>query len=201
MSNTAKKKTEILEQLATPKGTAKYAWLEKPDNSEYGKNKYKCWVLLEKGVEANDKFAQKIKDLHKQCKGKADSCPVKDGDELAEENEKQEAFRGFWAVKASTKKKPALRNPANKPLVGPAPRSGDLVRLALAAAKFDTGANKGCTLYLNAVQLLERRTNDGSNLFGDESAEYELPDSDDDGGFRDESGADSDSDEGNDGDY
>lgn len=199
--STTKKKTEILEQLATPKGTAKYAWLDKPDNSEYGKGKFKCWVLLEKGVEVNDKFAQKIKDLHKQCKGKSDSCPVKDGDEMAEENSKLEAFRGFWAVKSSTKKKPALKNPANKTLVGPAPRSGDLVRLALAAAKFDTGANKGCTLYLNAVQLLERRTQDGSNLFDDESGEYDLPDTDDDGGFRDETADHEDDNGDNGGDY
>lgn len=178
------KKTKVLEKLVTPPGTAKYAWLDKPDNSEYGKGKYKCGQLLEKGDPKVEALVQKLRDLHKAHKGKASNFPVKDGDALAEEDEKKESLRGHWLIVAKTKQKPDLRNSA-KQIIKDAPRSGDLVRLAVAVASFDTGANKGITLYLNAVQLLERRAVSGGDMFDDVSDEYEAA-SDTSGGRSDD---------------
>lgn len=162
-----KPKTKIVYKGATPAGTLTWAWLDKPDNSEYGKGKYKCALRLEKGVAANDAYARKIIDLHKAAKGKKDTCPIKDGDAMAEENEKRENMRGFWVLSAKSKNKPdqvdALRNPLKATA-----KSGDLGKLSIAVSEFDTGANKGVTIYLNKVQLLERRANDDDG-FEDET--------------------------------
>lgn len=185
MTKTAKK-TLIIGKLVTPAGTAKWAWLEKPDNSEFGKNKYKCALVLDKGVEKNDELVKKLRDLHKANKGKADTSPVKDGDAMAEENEKNEALRGKWLITAKSSNAPGLVDAAKKKL-NKAPRSGDLVKLAVAIASYDTGANKGVTLYLNAVQLLERRAQDGVDMFADESDEFGSDASDESNDAADES--------------
>jgi hypothetical protein len=169
--NTAK--TKIIEKIVTPAGTAKWAWLEKPDTSEYGKNRYKCALVLDKGDDAVEALVKKLRDLHKQHKGKADTSPVKDGDAMAEDDEKHEALRGKWLISAKSNRAPGLRNSDPKKKLAKAPRSGDLVKLAVAVASYDTGANKGVTMYLNAVQLLERREQDGADMFEDESSKFE----------------------------
>lgn len=166
-----KKKTKVVLKGATPAGTLTWAWLEKPDTSEYGKNKYKVTILLKKGEGKNDEFAKKLNDLHKAAKGKADTRPAKDGDAMAEENEKREAMRGFWVLSFKSNNKPEQVDASKKPLKLSA-KSGDFGKVAFAAAEFDTGANKGVTLYLNAVQLLERRAPSATDAFGDESDEY-----------------------------
>jgi hypothetical protein len=173
--NTAKIK--IIEKTVTPAGTAKWVWLEKPDTSEFGKNKYKCALVLDKGDDAAEAFVKKLRDLHKQHKGKADTSPVKDGDAMAEENEKYEALRGAWLISAKSKNAPGLVNSAGHK-TAKAPRSGDLVKLAVALGSYEKGANKGVTLYLNAVQLLERRSQDGVGMFEDESSKF-APEADD----------------------
>ncbi|AMR79426.1 ssDNA-binding protein [Cupriavidus nantongensis] len=168
----AKKKSKIIEKAVTPKGTLIYAWVDKPDNSEYGKGKYKCGILLEKGVKANDEFAKKLNSLHKAAKGKSDARPAKDGDELAEDNEKKEKLRGFWVITAKSQNKPSQKAADGKTDLKETARSGDFGRLSVAIAEYDAGANKGVTLYLNGLKLLERRA--GHDLgFEDESDDYE----------------------------
>ncbi|WP_197341594.1 ssDNA-binding protein [Ralstonia solanacearum] len=168
----AKKKSKIIEKCVSPKGIFIYAWLAKPDNSEYGKGKFKCAILLEKGVKVNDEFAKKLNAAHKAAKGKLDSRPAKDGDELAEDNEKKEKLRGYWVITAKTKQKPTQKAADGKTELKETARSGDFGRMSVALAEYDTGANKGVTLYLNGIKLLERRA--GEDLgFEDESDEYE----------------------------
>jgi hypothetical protein len=166
-----KPKTKIVYKGATPPGLFTWLWVEKPDNSEYGKGKFKAALRLKKGEAGNDAYARKIIDLHKAAKGKAGTCPVKDGDKMAEENDKREAMRGFWVVSAKSKNKPEQVDVKNTPLKATA-KSGDFGRLAIAASEFDTGANKGVTLYLNALRLLERRATSAVDDFGDEDGDY-----------------------------
>ena len=168
-------KTKTLLKFVTQAGTATLAYLDKPDTSKLGKNKYKCGVLLEKGVEANDQLAAKLKELHKAAKGVASKAPVKDGDKLAEEDgEKYERLRGFWQIIAKSNEKPTVVGPkgAKGGPIAKAPRSGDLIKLALAAAEYHGEEGSGVTLFLNAVQLLERRASSGADAFGDESESY-----------------------------
>ncbi|AOK28862.1 MULTISPECIES: ssDNA-binding protein [Burkholderia] len=173
----AKKKSKIVGKFVTPKGVFQYAWLDKPDNSEYGKGKYKCAILLEQGVKENDEFAKKLNDLHKAARGKNDAKPAKDGSALADEaaeegNDKKERLRGFWVITAKSKQKPEQKAADGKTSLKETAKSGDFGRLSVAAAEYDTGSNKGVTLYLNGVKLLERRAQ--SDLgFEDESEDYE----------------------------
>ncbi|WP_179255420.1 ssDNA-binding protein [Burkholderia sp. HI2714] len=161
----------------TPKGVFQYAWLDKPDNSEYGKGKFKCAILLEQGVAENDAFAKKLNELHKAAKGKNDAKPAKDGSALADAaaedgNDKKERLRGFWVITAKSKQKPEQKAADGKTTLKESAKSGDYGRMSVAAAEYDTGSNKGVTLYLNGIKLLERRAQ--SDLgFEDESEDYE----------------------------
>lgn len=163
----AKKKVNVVFKGVTPAGIGSWLWVDKPDNSEYGKGKYKAALKLAKGDEKNDAFARKLIDLHKAAKGKKDTCPVKDGDAMAEDNDKREAMRGYWVLSAKSKNKPDQIDAKKVPLKATA-KSGDYIKLAIAAAEFDTGANKGVTLYLNALQLLERRAASSADDFDEE---------------------------------
>jgi hypothetical protein len=163
----AKKKVNVVYKGVTPAGVFAWAWVDKPDNSEYGKGKYKCALKLAKGEGKNDEFARKLIDLHKAAKGKKDTCPVKDGDAMAEDNDKREGMRGFWVLSAKSKNKPDQID-AKKVALKATAKSGDFGKLAIAAAEFDTGANKGVTLYLNALQLLERRAASSTDDFDTE---------------------------------
>lgn len=172
-----KGKSKIVGKFVTPKGVFQYAWLDKPDNSEYGKGKYKCAILLEQGVTENDEFAANLNALHKAAKGKADSRPAKDGSALADAamedgNDKKERLRGFWVITAKSKLKPEQKAADGKTKLNETAKSGDFGRMSVAAGEYDTGSNKGVTLYLNGIKLLERRA--ASDLgFEDESDDYE----------------------------
>ncbi|QPC30484.1 DUF2815 family protein [Caldimonas thermodepolymerans] len=165
---------KTVEKGVTPRGTFQWAWLDKPD-TKFDKSKYKVTIILEKGVPENDAFAKRLNDLHKAAKGNAEHRPAKDGDALAEDDEKKERFRGHWVVTFKTKNKPELRGPGGKnDVLAVAPRSGDYGRVAYAVAESGQGsAYRGVILYLNAVQLLERRAvSSGADMFEDESDEF-----------------------------
>jgi hypothetical protein len=180
MAEAKKGKSKIVGKFVTPKGVFKYAWLSKPDNSEYGKGKYKCAILLEQGVKENDDFAAKLNALHKVAKGKVDARPAKDGSALAdaaqeEGNDKKESLRGHWVITAKSKQKPEQKAADGKTDLRETVKSGDYGRLSIAASEYDTGSNRGVTLYLNGVKLLERRAQ--SDLgFDDETDDYENDD-------------------------
>lgn len=177
MAEAKKGKSKIVGKFVTPKGVFQYAWLDKPDNSEYGKGKFKCALLLEQGVAENDAFAKKLNELHKVAKGKNDAKPAKDGSALADAaaedgNDKKERLRGFWVITAKSKQKPEQKAADGKTTLKESAKSGDYGRMSVAAAEYDTGSNKGVTLYLNGIKLLERRAQ--SDLgFEDESEDYE----------------------------
>ncbi|QNK67700.1 ssDNA-binding protein [Variovorax sp. PAMC26660] len=86
---------------------------------------------------------------------------------MAEDNEKREGMRGYWVLSAKSKNKPEQVDSKKAPLKASA-KSGDFGKLSIAAAEFDTGANKGVTLYLNALQLLERRAASAVDDFDEE---------------------------------
>lgn len=158
----AKTKSIPLAKGATPKGILTWAWLDKPD-TKFGKTQYKAALRLEKGVAVNDEFAKKMNDLHKSVKGKSDQRPFKDGDALAEDNEKRENMRGFWVMTFKSKNKPEQMDALKNPLKVSA-RSGDLAKISYSLVGMDTGTFKGATAYLNKVMLLERRAQDDDGL-------------------------------------
>jgi hypothetical protein len=168
-----KNAVKIIEKGVSPAGIFQWTWLDKPD-TKFDKTQYKNTLCLPKGSEAGDAFAKKLNDAHKAAKGKAEHRPAKDGDAMAEDDEKKERFRGFWVITFKTKNKPELRGPKGKnDVLAVAPRSGDFGKVAYAIGQMSEGTFKGVTMYLNAVQLLERRsTSGGADGFDDESDEY-----------------------------
>lgn len=185
---------KIIEKGVSPAGTFQWTWLDKPD-TKFDKTQYKNTLCLPKGEVGNDAFAKKLNDAHKTAKGKAEHRPAKDGDAMAEDDEKKERFRGHWVITFKTKNKPELRGPKGKSdVLTVAPRSGDFGKVAYAIGQMTEGTFKGVTMYLNAVQLLERRsTGGGADAFGDESDEYgedTATPNKADGDFSDESGSD-----------
>lgn len=161
----------IYESGITPKGIFIYAWLDKPD-TKFGKQQFKCGLKLKKGEDANDKFVKMINALHKSCGGKAAQAPAKDGDAIAEDNEKKEDQRGFWIIQFKSKNAPIMQD-AKKNELDVAPRSGDFGRIAYSAKGMASDTYKGLVTYLNKVQLLERRAGAGGGPEFDEDEDYE----------------------------
>lgn len=171
---------KVTETIFTPPGTLVWAYLDKPDTSKQGKNKFKSSLALDKGVKANDALVKKLNDLHKSVGGKRDKQPVKDGDAYiedapdAEAAQKREWARGKWIIGGKSKDKPKVVAADGKTQITVAPNSGDYGRLSLYATDYDVDGSKGVACYLNGVQLLERRNHgrDGTAGFGDMSDEY-----------------------------
>jgi hypothetical protein len=169
-------KSKIVHKAVTPVGTATWVNIETPDTSKLGKNKYKCGLMMPKGVADVEALVALLKDEHKKAGGKGSRSPVKDGDAMAEEDaEKYERFRGSYVITAKSKAKPGVVGPrggAGQQLQQ-APGSGDLIRLAIAVGTYQGDEGDGVTLYLNGVQVLERRAMVGTTAFDDLSSTYQ----------------------------
>ena len=159
-------------QLRTGISTASFSYLREPDQGrEFSDGKYKITLLIDKADEEG------LKIIRDAC-GKAAASewpegiptglksPVRDGAEKADKNPD---FANYFMVTFKSQKAPALYDAAGKPLAGDVNIfSGDTVRVAGAAGAYIAGGNKGVTLYLNGVQLVEKRAmpqGDDANMF------------------------------------
>ena len=159
MANAQKKKRKYI-QLMTNQHTASYCYLRNPDEGrEFSDGKYKTTILIEKSdkeglaiiQEACKKaaFEEWGNDLPKGLKN-----PIKDG---AEKADKDPSLAEYYMVTFKAAFEPALYNAAGKELDKKINVfSGDQIRVAGAASAYISGANKGVTLYLNAVQLVHK---------------------------------------------
>jgi len=184
-----------LPKVATPAGTAAYAWIEKPDSgNEYSDDKYKVTLLIDEELESTEEFVAKItakaKELAQEEWGKCPKdlqLPFRDGTEIADEKEDKEDFRGMVVFTLKSKYQPGCVDAKKKPL----PKnlkvmSGDLIRASALLVPYKTtetvvenGKKKkvtvhGVTFRLRNIQLLEKR-NMGGGAAGDfdEDDEYE----------------------------
>lgn len=148
-------------QLRTGISTASFSYLREPDQGrEFSDGKYKITLLIDKADEEG------LKIIRDAC-GKAAASewpegapsglksPLRDGAEKADKNPD---FANYYMVTFKSQKAPALYDAAGKPLAADVNIfSGDTVRVAGAAGAYIAGGNKGVTLYLNGVQLVEKR--------------------------------------------
>ena len=197
---------KVTENIVTPAGTFKWTWLDKPDTSPKGKNKFKTAIILTKDNGGpNDTLAKKLNDLHKSVKGKTDKRPAKDGDAMVEDDSKNEWARGSWVITAKTKEKPKMVAADGKTVLAQPPRTGDFGRLICYATDYDADGTTGVSLYLNGVKLLKRNNTGGRDLGdvgGDESGEYGVDETEGDTTERDgEDGGEGGDGAGSDGDY
>lgn len=159
-------------RLTTATQTASYSYLREPDaGREFSDNKYKTTLLIDK----NDEEGLAI--IREACAKAAKAewpngvpatvrSPLRDG---AERADKDADLANYFMVTFKSQKAPALYDSQGKPLAGDINIfSGDKIRVAGAAGAYVAGGNKGVTLYLNGVQLVEKKAMEGSdgNMFG-----------------------------------
>lgn len=183
-------KTTKFETTKSPKGVAGFSYLREPDTKYGAKHRVQIFVdkadaeakafvkmLMDtkvkylKSINKTDPDPKKIPGLKKADAYLAEKFGkhgVKEGDPYfeftskARETEDGEGFRfvDIFDVKGQ---------PADDVQVW----SGDLIRASVTVAGYDTGKERGIKCYLNAVQMLEKRSSSGrTNVFGDESAEH-----------------------------
>jgi hypothetical protein len=196
-ATTKKKKANV-----TPKGVAALANIDKPHTKgKYADGKYKVTLKLEKGVDENDAFVAGLREMAKAAAEKQKAAwgkkklehfdPVKDGDDSD-----YEADEGFWLVKFKSKDKPDCRDAKKRPL----PKTvkiygGDVIKVAFGTKAFNepVQGKGGISLFLNAVQLIEKNAAYGGDAFdeedgyvADDEVEDEVDDDEEDTGTEDD---------------
>lgn len=178
----------------TPRATAAYTWLDKPDTA-FGDEKFKITLVLPKGELTPGRIERGTKELTGDewmkylitlCKSHGVSCtpgdrgcPIKDGDKMyTKDGAPREQFSGSWVIPLKSGYKPDLVDTKGTPL----PRSvqilnGDLVRALIVPTYRNVSGADYLSLYLNKVALVEKRsavdTIDAS-VFGEEDG-YVVP--------------------------
>lgn len=149
-------------RIVTAKGLAHFSYVNKPDTEgQYSDGKYKITVSFPADSEFVSTLEEKVDALLKEQYGdrvpRTALSPIKYGDDQA--NEKmRETMQGRVFIRAKSAKQPVAVDAQKKPLTNDvAVMGGDTVKVALTLAVYDTGAAKGVTAYLDAVQLIEKR--------------------------------------------
>lgn len=152
----------------TPKVSAGYAKFlyEKDIEGKFASNKYKLEVRLPKGDDDVEAFVKKIMAAHAEAGGNSYE-PVKDGDKIESKSDKRMDFaRGHYLMTFKSTRQPTLVDAKKQPLTTEV-NGGDLIKVAFNAKPYDAFGG-GLALYLNAVQLIEKRGGGGVSDFDEE---------------------------------
>ena len=160
-------------RLTTATSTASFSYLREPDEGrEFSDGKFKTTLLIAKSDEeglailrdACDKAAKAewpgVTGLPPGLKS-----PLRDG---ADKADKDPDLANYFMCTFKSQNAPALYDSTGQPLASDVNiYSGDQVRVAGAAGAYIAGGSKGVTLYLNGVQLVEKKAmGDGGAMFG-----------------------------------
>ena len=159
MSN---KKKSLYVNFSTTAGTAHFSWLSKPDTgAEFSDGKYKVTMSFSKDDPVVAKLNAVVADAAEREWGNNMPAnwhnPIKCGDSSGKE---QYAGRVFFTIKST--RAPTLVDAKNNAL--PASvliMSGDTCRVA-GAAKAYAGSQKGVSLYLDMVKLIQKNNSGAS---------------------------------------
>lgn len=156
-------------KLVTAKGLAHFAYIDKPDTEgQYADGKFKITLSFPEGHEFLDTLTAKVEELIKQQWGASPPAnfnnPIRIGSET-----NMDSMAGRVFIRAKSNKAPVVVDsqkqalPADVTVFG-----GDTVKVALTLAVYDTPTIKGITAYLDAVQLIEKRSagTQGADMFG-----------------------------------
>lgn len=158
--------------VVSPKATAAYAWLAKPDEGqEYSDGKFKVTLVIDKEGEGVAEFIENLENKAREL-GVAEfgklpktfKLPFKDGDDA-----EKEEFHGCWTIVAKSKFQPGFFDGAKKALPeGTFPMSGDVIRASFGLTPYKAGGGIGVSCQLRNVMLLEKRNSGGSSADFDE---------------------------------
>jgi len=187
----------------SPLGTFAHTHIVKPDNgyqdSDIDNPKYKVKVLVPKegpnledvtvrtkidgqwtDVPLNELAMSFAAEVWGKAPKKFANEIVKDGDELAEEKEKFEAFAGHWVIEAKSKFKPKQYNAAKDEVDdGVNAGAGDLGRINFKLFAYGEGAKRGVSLQLRSLQIIEKRAMAGEGSaddFDDDFVDHQTDD-------------------------
>tara|TARA_R110000803_G_scaffold149677_2_gene215117 strand:- start:2255 stop:2791 length:537 start_codon:yes stop_codon:yes gene_type:complete len=140
---------------------------EKDVDGKYASNKYTLEVRIPKETEGTAAF---VKDLLKQHADAGDNQypPVQDGDKSeAKSDKRREWAAGHWTMKFKTTRPPTIVDSKKQPLGKDKIDGGDVVKIAFNAKPYPLNGG-GLAMYLNAVQLIEKRGGGGVDEFSEE---------------------------------
>ena len=148
--------------ITSPKGTASYPWLTKPDTKFSAEGVYKTGLTV-KGKDAQA-FQEDIKaafiDEFGQSKLAKAHLPWKEEED------------GSVTFNFKSKMKPRLFDSKGQAITNdPAVSGGSVIKVSCAFGPYNKGANMGVALYLNAVQIIEL-VEYSSSPFGEEEGGY-----------------------------
>lgn len=160
----------------SPIGMASFVHLESPDTEgQYADNKYKLDVIFEASQALAD-FEEKAIKMATEYFGKIAGChlPVKTGND--KDTSKYTTYKDKLYITAKSTRQPTVLGVDNKPIEADKIYSGAFIRVIVTAALFKTGATKGVTCYLEAVQFVKdgKRLDEGKSsvvAFTDEASE------------------------------
>lgn len=153
-------------QIVTPIGTAQYAWIARADQGhEFSDGKFKVTLLMnpaEPGVqELIDNIEAEVKKAAIAEWGKLPKVlrsPIKSGDDIADEKEDKEEWRGMLVLTSKSKYQPGLVDAERNELAHNVfVKSGDTIRLSAALIPYVVGGVKGVSMQLRTIQLLAQR--------------------------------------------
>lgn len=150
--------------FVSPKGTAAYAWITKPDTKFNPEGVYKTTVIVDDPAAAAP-FIEAIKEVYVEEHGTKKLAKA----QLSyEENED-----GTVSFKFKSQHKPKLFDSKGKPITGDVKiGNGSKIKVSGGFGAYDKGANTGVTLYLNAVQIIDLVEWAGSSAFGEEDGGF-----------------------------
>lgn len=133
-------------KFVSPKGTASYPWLTKPDTKFSAEGSYKTGLVLsaEEAKPLQDAIKAAFVDEFGQSKMAKAHMPWKEGEE------------GLVTFNFKSKLKPRLFDSAGKAIMGdPKVGAGSVIKVSGAYGPYNKGVNMGVALYLNAVQIID----------------------------------------------
>jgi ssDNA-binding protein len=163
--------------VVTPVGVAAYSYLDKPDTEgKFADGKFKTTLVLDGDADLAAIDAKALAAAQAEwgpkVKVTAFKPPYIQIDEDAED--KPENQRGKFIIRAKSKFQPALKDSAKNDLPdGVKIYSGDRIRAIIEMIPNTAGGSKQVSPRLLAVQLIEKRAQQGGGNWGDEFDEVE----------------------------
>jgi hypothetical protein len=183
----------MAKQIVSPKGEAKWAFLDKPDTRFDEDGIYRIELVLEQTEQvqsfldrldemANEAWEEQTKETKPTVKSKAVLAKPYQAEEDPETGEETGRIVVRFKSKAKVQTKKGLMDmkprvfDAKGRTVNPVPKigNGSTVKVAFAYRPYFVASSRrvGVSLYLNAVQLIELVEFGGGNPFGEEEGGF-----------------------------
>lgn len=167
-------------RIRTPKGVARYAYITKPDDSTYGKGKFRITVVFDKADPEFKAFVKKMNAMNKlvaaDCGQEMQPLPIKLTDEKMSKGKNGKGGTGDPVGTPYMQFETNGRDQAGELKTIPTFNAraqeeavlvygGDVVRVGATIGGWELNGTCGVKGYLNSVQLLQSNWTGGGNLF------------------------------------